>query len=399
MEQEDKIIRLRPRVELSEEEQQQVERLRKRKKSRKWIIAGTALGLALMVAITLYIYERSTIYTTLSVENSYEIKGVSESQFKNWMGGFIKYGRDGVALLSYTGEEQWNYGYQIMNPMIETTPTSIAIADKGANTIVVLDEQGIKGELETQFPIEKIAVSYQGVVAALVRGEDTSKVMCYDAVGNLLVEHSVSTSGMGYPVEVAISSDGNKIGVVYLQTINGKIESEFVCYDLNAEGASGVTETSVSLDGKLIPSVQFISGQEVVLVTDRGFMIYSMADEMELLQEVEYEDEIKSLVWTEEFLAFVLDSSENEENQIDVYGWSGNLVLSQSFQGEYSNISIEEDEIIMYDKYSCKVITLYGKEKYSGELPEETFGMYAVSGLNKYITIGIDSIEEIRMKR
>ena len=69
---------------------------------------------------------------------------------------------------------------------------------------------------------EKLAVSSQGIVSAILKDEEKPLVMCYDAVGNVLVQNEVSLTTMGYPMDVATSWDGKTQIVSYLYTEENK---------------------------------------------------------------------------------------------------------------------------------------------------------------------------------
>ena len=71
-------------------------------------------------------------------------------------GGFIRYSRDGVVFLNKKNEEQWIQPVQLQNPIIEVRDEAFAVADNGGNSIFVFTEDGLKGEIETTLPIEKI---------------------------------------------------------------------------------------------------------------------------------------------------------------------------------------------------------------------------------------------------
>lgn len=66
---------------------------------------------------------------------------------------------DGMELrISIKGVEQWNQSYQIKDPVINVSGKAMAVAERGGNDIYVMDEKGAKGEIHTNYPIEKIAV-------------------------------------------------------------------------------------------------------------------------------------------------------------------------------------------------------------------------------------------------
>ena len=113
--------------------------------------------------------------------------------------------------------------YQIQNPVVDVNETSGAVADKGGNAILVFNEEGLRGEIETDLPIERISVSEQGIVSVILIDESSSQILCYDAAGNILVEHKTSVNGTGYPMDAALSPDGEILQVLYLYTQDGTI--------------------------------------------------------------------------------------------------------------------------------------------------------------------------------
>ncbi|MFR3390864.1 MAG: DUF5711 family protein [[Clostridium] scindens] len=57
---------------------------------------------------------------------------------------------------------------------------------RAAVTLRRIQEDGLKGEIHTTLPIEKINVSEQGIVGAILKNDASAKVMCYDTAGNVL---------------------------------------------------------------------------------------------------------------------------------------------------------------------------------------------------------------------
>ena len=75
---------------------------------------------------------------------------------------------------------------------------------------MIFQKSGLKGEIETTLPIEKISVSNQGIVSAILKNESTPQIISYDAVGNILVEHQVNLNSTGYPISLDMSADGGE---------------------------------------------------------------------------------------------------------------------------------------------------------------------------------------------
>ena len=182
--------------------------------------------IAAVIGIAAFLYLYMQTYTGVRTADTYKVGNASDNSYQEFAGGVLKYSRDGIAYLNDRGEEQWNLPYQIKNPFLDVNSQSAAVADKGGNNILVFQKDGLKGEIKTTLPIEKIAVSEQGIVAAVLKNEYAPRIICYDTAGNVLVEHKTSMTGVGYPVDIAISPDGEVMQAVYLAVNGGEMTSK-----------------------------------------------------------------------------------------------------------------------------------------------------------------------------
>ena len=188
---------------------------------RHLIIRNTAKIVAASVGIYLFIHLQT--YTNVRVANTYPEAGSTDSNYKEFSEGVLRYSRDGMAYLSQQGEEKWNQAYQIKTPTVVAGDDCAIIFDKGGNDVVIFQKDGVKGEIHTTLPIEKATVSSQGIVCAVLKDSSSPKIVCYDTAGNILVEHKTSLTGTGYPMDVAISSDAEVMQVTYLCDIKGSL--------------------------------------------------------------------------------------------------------------------------------------------------------------------------------
>ena len=158
-----------------------------------------ALGVILLAAAAVGVYLLVSLqtYSRVRVTEVYENKGAANNSYEEFAEGLLKYSRDGISYLSQKGEEKWNYPYQIKSPMIEAGKESAVLADKGGNSIMIIQKDGVKGEIQTSMPIEKIAVSEQGIVGTILKSGLTMEIVCYDMAGNILVRHKTSPAEIG----------------------------------------------------------------------------------------------------------------------------------------------------------------------------------------------------------
>ena len=245
-----------------------------KKRARRRKIVGILSVLAVIAAAFLFINLQT--YTSVRVSDTYEDAKVSGGNFRQFGDGVLKYSRDGVAYLNQRGEEQWNQPYQIKNPFVEGNDSSAAVADKGGNDIYIFQKDGVKGEIHTTLPIQRISVSEQGIVCAVLKNEFTPSIVCYDIAGNVLVEHKASLEGTGYPVDAEISPDGQVMQVVYLYTQDGNISSKVNCYNF-AEAGEGETDRQVmnkEYQGTILAEGFFMSQNVSAAVGDNLLVLY-----------------------------------------------------------------------------------------------------------------------------
>jgi hypothetical protein len=133
-------------------------------KVKKRIKTAVTILAFVFALISSYLLVKLQTYTSLRTLQSYKNKETESSDLKylQYADGMLKYGRDGIAYINKKGVEQWNQSYQIKDPVINVSGKAMAVAERGGNDIYVMDEKGAKGEIHTNYPIEKIAVAENG---------------------------------------------------------------------------------------------------------------------------------------------------------------------------------------------------------------------------------------------
>lgn len=366
-------------------------------RTRRRIVIAAAAVLAAAAGIYLLIHLQT--YTEARVSDTYKIKGAANNNYKEFADGVLKYSRDGVAYLNHKGEEEWNQPYQIKNPFIDVCEESAALADKGGNDIMVFQKEGLKGEIHTTLPIEKVSVSGQGIVGVILKNESSPKVICYDTAGNVLVELKASSAGSGYPVDVALSEDGEVLIVSYLYTHDGKLTSKVSYYNFGEAGEEKTDHqvASKEYEGTIMPSVFFMKGDTSAIVGDDRLVIYKGLDEPKEQAEVEIKKEIKSLFHNQKYIGMVLKNEGKEGYELRLYNTDGRQVMSKDFTGDYSKVKLCGSQVLMYDGKKCTVFLRTGVRKFKGELQSNILEIFPIAGVNKYIVMNADGMEVVRL--
>ena len=371
---------------------------RKRRKTPGWKLR---LGLILLAAasIGVYLLVNLQTYSRVRITETYENEGAANNNYKEFGGGILKYSRDGISYFNQNGKEQWNHSYQIKSPFIELEQESGVVADKGGNDIFVIQKDGIKGEIHTAMPIEKVSVSKQGIVGAILKNDSSAEVICYDIKGNILVEHKTSSAGTGYPMDVSLSGNGEVIQVLYFYTQDGKITSRVMYYNF---GEAGEKETDNQVSGQeyenTVMATGFFMNQDTsAAVGDNCLVIYKVGEIPQESVRVNIDKKIRSVFHSERYIGLILKNEGKEGYELRLYNADGKLVISKDFTGDYSNVKICGRQVIMYDGKECCIFLRNGIQKFDGEMDHNIMEIFPIMGVNKYIVMSTDGMEKIRL--
>mgnify|MGYP003288785495 CR=1 FL=1 len=369
-------------------------------KDKKKRIIFLTVVILIAVCVGVYFFVKYQSYNYVEVTTIYENTSTDNANYKRCLEGILRYSRDGVALLADNGEELWNQPCQMGNPTIAMCGGSVAVGDKGGTSILVLENKGLKGEIQTTKPIEKFAVSSQGIVSAILKDDETPLVMCYDAVGNKLVEHKDHPKNMGYPVDVSISHDGNTLLVSYLHTEGSEVVSKISYYyfgDKNTAGDHQVYQKDFR--NTVIPMTTFLKNDISLLVTDNALVFYKGLRKMEETHRVELKTEIQSVAYNDELIAVILRKDNDTNYKLNIYDIKGKILSSVDVNKEYENMVISDGQVIMYDGQACSIYMKNGVCKFEGNIEQKIMEVFPLSGLNKYMVINTDGLHEIRLAK
>ena len=380
-----------------EEIKKQTGRLR-REKVRRILVMAVIIILAVCGT---YLLLKNQSYGQARLATEYKNDISDSNNYASFAGGFIRYSRDGVVFLNKKNEEQWIQPVQLQNPIIEVRAEAFAVADNGGNSIFVFTEDGLKGEIETTLPIEKITVSNQGIVSAILKNENSPRIMSYDATGNILVEQQITMNTLGYPTALELSDDGTILAVSYLYTQGTSLKSRVIYYNF---GETGQEETDNKVttdiyDNTVMADIFFMGNNRSVVIGDNCFAIYRGSDIPEKVSEVQIGQEIRSVFHSDRYIGFILLNRDKSGYELRLYNRSGNQILNREIDGDYSNVKIDGDEIIMYDGSNCCIVTITGILKYEGDLDVEILEMSRAAGLNRYYVMSVDELRVIYLTK
>lgn len=379
------------------EMQEMQEKIKRHRRNHRIRVAVVTVVIVLLISVS-YWYINYHMFTKVRIVQKYQEEQYHNSNYEVFADSVIKYSKDGISLLNKKGREKWNQSYQMATPVLVLREKTGVIADHGGNHMIVFQENGVKGEIQTNLPIEKVDVSEQGIVAAILKEESSPKVVCYDAEGNLLAEHKIAVSTSGYPLEVSISDDGKLLMVAYLKIENGQIGTNVIYYNFGEKG-SEVSDYEVctqSYPNEIIPEGYFIGNETSVLLGDSSMMIFHGKDNPQPGEVIAIGKKIKSVFRHDKYIGMLLKNEGKEGYELRVYTIYGKQVFSENLEKEYSNVVMSGQEILLYHNNQLCIYQLNGSKRFEGELSDGISKITPVFGINKYLVMNANGMEEIQ---
>ncbi len=377
---------------------------KKKKSSRRLRMWRRIIIVAVVVAVMagglIYAFHRST-YQYAQIEKTYENEGAGDGNYIPCANGILEYARDGIALLDEHGEELWNQPCQMATPIADVCDDAAAVGDKGGTSIYVFQKSGLKGEIQTTRPIERMTVSSQGIVGAVLQDEETPMVLCYDAKGNVLVEQKTSLKNTGYPIDLALSEDGKTLAVSYLCTSGSGISTK-VCYYFFGQDSGGKGDHVASekeYKDAIAPTIDFLNKDTSLVVTDSSLVFYKGTAQPKVVQVIKFDTEIQSVAYNEKCVAVVLNHSRGDGYEVRLYKTNGKLMMSAEYEGEYGNIRVADNQVLLYEDNRCIIFNRSGVCKFRGTLEMNIIDILPMTGLNKYRVISAAGFHEIQLAR
>lgn len=366
----------------------------RRNQMKKWGLRIILVGMAIWGT---YLTTTNHAYQVAYRTSSYKRDTVDNCDYVPFQEGIVRYTRDGVVMLDRSNKERWIQPSQFKNPVIDLAGETFAVADIGGNAIQVFTKEGLKGEIETNLPIEKFAVSDQGIVSTILKNEASPMIVTYDAVGNVLVENQVSLSEYGYPIALEMSPNGKNLMVSYLTSEGSSLKSKVISYNFGDHGKkkkNHQVKTEEYMDS-VIPEIYYMDSATAIAVTDHSFAIYEGVAVPEKQKEIPIDQEIKSSFHTDRYIGFVLLNQEKSGYEVRLYNKSGNQVMNRAFSGEYSHVQMIGEEIVMYEGTSCCIITKSGIPRFKGDLGVDIRMMIPAAGINKYLVMSSNELRVV----
>lgn len=361
----------------------------------KTLLIFGALVIAAAAGIFIVLNHVDQNYDVLS---TLENEDTQSSEYVQFGEDLLKYGNESVSLLSQSGDTLWNQTYDMSDPAASIQGDTAAIYDKRGTSMYVLKADGPVGPVATDFPIVKAEVTLSGAVAAILEDGEKTWVNYYASDGSLIVENQTRMENNGYPLDLAVSPNGEIIAVSYLLVESGEISSQVVFYNFGQTGQGQVDNVvaEFTYEDTVVPDLVYFSDSTCVAFRDDGFSVFQGEDTPEERQNTEISTQMISLFYNEEYFGIVTEGKE-ESYCMTLYDPAGRERCSQEFDMEYQSISISGERIVLCDSAQIEMYDLGGKLKFQGDILEGAVRNLFQMSRNRYLLVSDEGIHMIRL--
>jgi hypothetical protein len=250
------------------------------------------------------------------------------------------------------------------------------------------------------YAICDIDISEHGAYVVVLESDKTNYINMYSNNGSIIYEIQTSLDKSGYPVDITVSDNGEKLFTSYFLVDGLTTNISLTAYNFGEVGQNMNADRMVGgfkFKDELIPKVEFVTNNTIAAFSDQHIYIYKMKEKPSLKAIINLEGEIKSIFYSSSFLGTVQKAESGEGYVMKVYNLTGELEFTHDIGFEYENINASDDEIIVTGGQECLILTKSGRTRFRYTFDKPIKNMIATSGTRQYIVTFDDHTDTIKL--
>lgn len=376
---------------------------RKLKVHRRKVAALVIFVLLLLAAavIVTYIYYANKIYSTYNIISSAERLDTGAAEFMEFQGGLLKCTNDGIVYTDLSGNLIWNHTYEMDRPAVDMCGNYVVIYELNGTQVYILDRTSLQGSVQTTIPIRKVSIAAQGTVAILMENEGTSYLQLYDKAGGQLASGELHVQNSGYPLDLALSENGEKLAVSMLDINDGNVKTVIAFYNFGAVGQNSIDKivSSYSYADMVIPKIRYLKEDTMVAFGDSRVILFTGAQKPAEEKSIELAAEIKSVFYNDAYFGLVYDHADGKNYKLEYYDISGKQIMNVCFETDYTNIEIlANGEICIFGEDSCEIFNLRGICKFQYDFQESIYQILSGRTQTDYTFILEGETQKVKLR-
>lgn len=369
-------------------------------RKRRFRTRAAILALVVIVIGGFVLYNQLHTFTDYIITESIENVVSSGTRYEAVDKYIYRYNSDGVSCVSRNNELKWSITYNMQAPIVDVCGKTMAIAEQQGNQVYVVNEEGQIGSFETLLPILKVRVSKQGVVAVVLEDDNVTWINLYKADGTAIASDKTTVAESGYPLDMDISPDGEKLAVSYLGIEEGIMQTNVVFYHFGSVGKAedDYVVSSATYQETVMPEIYFAGNAVAVAVADNGFVVFKGSSEPKQSAIVSFDEEIVSCFHDDDRIGFLFDDSTDENDyRMEIYNYRGKRKANRLVDADFDEIKMQDGQILMFSEKGCHIFTASGRKRFDSPYEKAVQDIFYFSSFRKYLVITNDSFDWIRI--
>ena len=393
---------LRALPEQSEEELSELKQKIRIHRMKILILIFILVGLAIGLLFAAFIYFENKVYTDYEILEQVERRETEAAEYEEFQGNVLQYTQDGAVYSSITGEVFWNQTYEMESPRIAVCEDYLAIYEQGGNRIYIMNAIGQQGTIQTTIPVQRVSIARQGTVAVLMEDSQTSYIHMYNKDGRQLAGGELHIENSGYPLDLALSRDAQKLAVCMLDIHDARVKSTVVFYNYGTVGQNEIDNIvgSYTYDDMIIPSIRFVTNDRLLAFGDTKVLIFEGTQKPAVMQEIKCDKNIRSVYYNEDYFGLVYDNPDSAKGYLtNIYNMKGRLVLEQKFDLDYTDIGFLQNGLLcIRNENSIQLYTMRGSKRFEYTFDRSIYDVISGSGQLDYWFILSGETDRIKLK-
>jgi hypothetical protein len=321
-----------------------------------------------------------------------------------YQNSLLKFSKDGAIYVDEKGEAVWNETFVMKMPAADVSGDYAAVADLNGNDVYIFNKEGKVSSNTMPYRVCDIAVASQGEFAVILENGKVNYINIYDRNGEQISEIQTTLDKSGYPMDIDLSADGEKLFATYMRIDGVTIRNELAAYNFGTVGQNENADRLMGgyqLEDTVVSKVEFLDNNTICAFGDNQFIIYSMKEKPSQKAVVEFEDEIRSVIFGSDYVGVVIPNPAEDASSpyvLQLYNTSGHRTMSMDVDFDYTKVKLRGEEIVFTGGSECRIYTLKGRLKFSCTFQKNVTDIVPTGYSRRYIVLYDNGSEIIRLK-
>lgn len=372
-----------------------------RKGMAKKVISVVFILLIVIVSFLLWRSVRS--YNSYSVIRENKRTDSKAAKYQEFDGKILGYSNDGAVYMSKDYELLWNQAFEMKAPRIDEAGKYLLIYDYGGSTLFIITPDGVEKKIETTKPIQRACIAKQGSVAVLMKEGNVSYVKLFNKSGKELAGGEFYQDKGTFPVDVALSTDAQKLGVCMLDVSNGNVSTTISFYNFGSVGQNEIDNNvgTYTYQDVMIPKIKYVSANRMIAFGDTQILMFEGSQKPEQKAELKIDYQIESLFYNDTYIGTTsaVPTEDGIHHHIVVYDMKGKIIMENDTGMSYKEIEfLDNNEICIRNDKQCEIYTTHGIKKFSYAFENSLVKIMSGMTSRDYTFIFEEETQEVRLR-